>query len=171
MGYRLYAGDVPDMPQYEGLTGLCFGVKKGHITHDITNKHPFEDNSVDSYQAEDVFEHIEFSKIAGIIDDIHRILKPGGLFRLSVPDYENPFMIARCDIVDGIIVKDREVPDHKWFPTNLIIEMLLDQTKFNLVMIYEDGDKIDYSRGYIQRTVDNDPRCDRSLSIVVDCYK
>lgn len=38
-----------------------------------------------------MFEHIEYKALHRVFDDIHRILKPGGLFRLSVPDY-------RCDV-------------------------------------------------------------------------
>lgn len=49
------------------------------------------DNSVDIYQSEDVFEHIEYQTIPSIFNEIYRVLKPNGLFRLSMPDY-------RCDI-------------------------------------------------------------------------
>ena len=56
---RLYAGDIPDNVEYEGLIGLS--ITKGderHILHDITMPFLLADNSVDSFQAEDVFEHI-----------------------------------------------------------------------------------------------------------------
>jgi len=107
MPIKLYAGDVPDMPEYAGLTGLSLRQKNdNHIKHDVTKRHPFKDNSVNSYQSEDVFEHIEYDKIADIINDIYRILKPGGLFRLSLPDYRCDVLRKRSIYEDGEIVYD-----------------------------------------------------------------
>lgn len=37
-------------------------------------------------------EHIKYTDLPDILNEIYRILKPGGLFRLSVPDYN-------CDIL------------------------------------------------------------------------
>ena len=172
---KLYAGDVPDRPEYDGLLGLHLGQKDDrHIHCDIRERHPFDDNSVDSYQSEDVFEHIEYDLLPGIIADIYRILKPGGLFRLSVPDYDNPLMLARCNLQDGVIVLDREVPDHKWFPTVGLIKELFIGLDFKfriskIVQCYMWVGRIDYSKGYVQRTLENDER--GAISIVIDCIK
>lgn len=62
----LYAGDICDehhMGQ-ENLYGLS--INKGdnrHILHDVTTPYPLPDSSVASYQAEDVFEHIEYENM------------------------------------------------------------------------------------------------------------
>jgi predicted SAM-dependent methyltransferase len=50
-------------------------------------KYPIPSNSIDRYQSEDVFEHVPFDAMDSIMEEIHRILKPGALFRLSLPDY------------------------------------------------------------------------------------
>ncbi len=191
----LYAGDVPYMAQYKKYTGLSlFQNNYNHIKHNILNPHDLYDNSVDVYQAEDVFEHISLDNLVGIINDIHRILKPKGIFRLSVPDYRCDILDKRCqkdasgkiqfdsggggDFVDGKVING----GHLWFPKYEIVKELLDKTNFKKLIFYHYYDEngtpitnpIDYKLGHIQRTPDFDLRVQnpyRPLSIVVDCVK
>ena len=72
-----------------------------HIFFNITNKMPLPDNSIDIYQSEDTHEHIEYNLLVEQINDIYRCLKPGGLFRLSVPDYN-------CDLLYNRTIKDKD---------------------------------------------------------------
>ena len=51
---------------------------------------PYGDNSIAKIQAQDVLEHLPFDKVPFVLDEIYRVLKPGGIFRLSVPDYRSP---------------------------------------------------------------------------------
>ena len=157
-----------------------------NIKHDLTKKHDLNDNSVNIYQSEDVFEHIEYDKLLPAINDIYRILKPGGLFRLSIPDYNQKLMIKRCLSKNGVIYfdpngggeyKNGKVINggHVWFPTidlekNLIEKSLF--TKVNYLQFYDEKhiphhSEIDYNLGYIKRT----PKFSKKHSIVVDCYK
>jgi len=193
---HLYAGDIPQNLNYQKIGLSITNADENHIRHNIINSHDISDNSVDVYQAEDVFEHIEYEKLESIVKDIYRILKPGGLFRLSVPDY-------RCNILynrsikddDGKIIFDpfgggdyseseKKVTNggHLWFPTFEKIKELLMKIPFSIIdyLHYYDEDgnphckEIDYKKGYIQRTPDHDERVSnpyRPMSIVVDCYK
>jgi len=195
----LYAGDcINNISQYPfiGLSLKCNN--NTNIQHNILNKMDLFDNSVDIYQSEDVFEHIEYDKLKDVINEIYRVLKPGGLFRLSMPDY-------RCDILynrsekndDNKIIFDKggggdydyenkKVINggHVWFPKYELVKSLLDKTSFqknkiNFLHYYDINNNsinkaIDYSKGYIIRTPDNDKRVNypyRTMSIVVDCYK
>lgn len=191
----LYAGDVPKQAEYDKFIGLSISQNDSkHIKHDITKKHELPDNSVDIYQAEDVFEHIEFKKLNGIVNDIYRILKPKGIFRLSVPDYRCDILYQRSikdssgkilfDPLGGGHYKDGKVTDmgHLWFPQYESVKSLLEKSYFKTVVFYhyynENGigitNEIDYSVGFVQRTPDNDERVKnpyRPLSIVVDCIK
>jgi SAM-dependent methyltransferase len=191
----LYAGDVPDMNEYEKFVGLSLSQSNNrHIKQDVTKKYPLPDNCVDVYQSEDVFEHISLEKLPVVFNEIFRILKPGGIFRLSLPDY-------RCDLLMERSVKDMsgEIifdPDgggnfidgkvqnggHVWFPKYETVKNLLGKTLFTKVVFYhyynESGapvtNPIDYSIGFVQRTPDNDKRVStpfRPMSIVVDCLK
>ena len=194
----LYCGDLPKQRiEYtkKNFVGLSLIYSdKYHIKHDINNRFNVNDNSVDIVQSEDVMEHIEYDKLTPIINDIHRILKVGGLFRLSVPDY-------MCDLLQARSLKDasgdiyfdpgggggwdaNRVVDngHLWFPTYHSVKQLLEKTHFRVsykFLHYYEGQEahiypIDYSLGYIHRTPDNDKRVQdprRPLSLVVDCIK
>jgi SAM-dependent methyltransferase len=192
----LYAGNVPDSGHYDRFTGLSLWKSDSrHIRHDIRRRHGLPDDSVDVYQAEDVLEHIAFAKLPAIINDIHRILKPGGIFRLSLPDY-------RCDVLrersrkneKGEIVFDpggggsatrRGVRGggHLWFPRYETVRELLQGTRFRDSWTFyhyydESGNAvlrpIDYTVGHVKRTPDHDPRVAdpfRPMSIVVDAVK
>lgn len=200
----LYAGDIPDMPEYRNTQRVGLSLKRDdrwHIRHDLSAPLAIADGTVDSYQSEDVFEHIEYSKLPFVISEVRRVLKKGGLFRLSVPDY-------RCDIlfdrsrkdVEGNITFDplgggayrrhlgvfgekRVVRGgHVWFPRYESVFELLNMAGFASVEFLHYYDEhgaphtkpIDYTKGYIQRTPDHDTRVAypfRPMSIVVDCIK
>lgn len=190
---RLYAGDIPGDKNYENVIGLSITKSdRRHIYHDITFPIPLKDNSVNSYQSEDVFEHIEYDKLTAVIDEIYRILKPGGVFRLSVPDYGSDILINRSEKDEyGNIIFDpggggtRENPGHLWFPNYKLVSNLLNKTLFarngKITFLHhynEDGSfelkNIDYSIGFVKRTPDNDSRVKhprRPLSLVVDLLK
>lgn len=201
---RLYAGDIPDMPEYRSSRRVGLSLVQSddwHIRHNVVNPLPIPDESVDVYQSEDVFEHIEYAKLPATVSEIYRVLKKGGLFRLSVPDY-------RCNILVDRSIKNAEgnfVFDpggggsywrrflifgekrvvrggHVWFPRYEDVFALLRDTPFSSVEFLhfydEDGvphtRPIDYTKGYIKRTPDNDSRVSfpfRPMSIVVDCIK
>ena len=195
----LYAGDLrPNLPQYSGYVGLTpFRMSLRAIDHDVTKAMPIPDESIDRYQAEDVFEHIEYPLLPGIIEEVYRVLKQGGLFRLSVPDYGFDVYRARTvmseqgelayDPAGGGHLKDGKVigGGHLWFPTLDSVRSAFSRTSFsrlgeiNYLHGYEaDGrqrvETIDYSLGHIKRTPDHDPRGQnpyRPISVVVDAWK
>lgn len=191
---RLYAGDIPDTKEYNGWLGLSLTRQdERHIRHDITDPLPFADNSVDAFQAEDVFEHIPYDRLVAVVDEIHRILKPGALFRLSVPDYGCDVLRERSALGDaGEIIFDPggggtpEDPGHLWFPRIDTVNCLVARSSFAAngaitFLHYWNMDDatyaihpIDYEKGMVMRTPDfddrvRDPR--RPMSIVVDLIK
>ncbi|MHC4112538.1 MAG: glycosyltransferase family protein, partial [Planctomycetota bacterium] len=190
---RLYAGDVPAQKEYEGVVGLSLTHNDhNHIRHDITKPFPLADNTIDSFQAEDVFEHIQYERLLPIVNEIYRVLKPGGLFRLSVPDYGCDVLHSRCKKNEqGRILFDPggggtpDDPGHVWFPKIDRVRQLLEQTKFHEsetieFLHYYDMDgtfitkPIDYTKGHVTRTPDFDERVRnpyRPMSLVVDLTK
>ena len=198
----LYLGDLPGQRTiYTGKKFIGISLSQDnttHIKHDVTNPFDLDDNVVDIVQSEDVMEHIEYSKLTSSINEIYRILKPGGLFRLSLPSYE-------CDVLYDRSLKDENgniIFDsggggsydyvnkkvvgggHVWFPTYTSVKQLLLMTRFNedhmnFLHYYDLGNKpvvkqIEYSLGFVARTPDNDKRVQnprRPMSIVVDCFK
>jgi len=190
---KLYAGDIPEMSQYNGCIGLSITKSDHrHILHDITSPFPIADNSVDAFQAEDVLEHIRYDKLQPVLDEIFRVLKPGGLLRLSVPDYG-------CDVLQersltdssGKIIFDPdgggtiEEPGHVWFPRIDTVRNLIGKSEFSRCGTVEylhhynmDGSfvlkPVDYSKGHVDRTPDFDERVKspyRPMSMIIDLVK
>ena len=196
---KLYAGKLRRaLPQFATHFGITpFYASTRNIHHDVAKPFPIPDGSVELFQSEDVFEHIELAEMVAIFNEIHRVLSPGALFRLSLPDYHLDLNIQRCqkgstgeivfDPGGGGHFADGRVTGggHLWFPTIEIVRDLFKNSLFGAHGIVEflqynnsDGtfklDPIDYSLGYIQRTPDHDDRVSshpRAISIVVDAYK
>jgi SAM-dependent methyltransferase len=195
---NLYAGHLRrGLPQWQTHYGLTpFVPSPRNILHDITRPYPIPDNVIDSYQSEDVFEHVPQDRFIEIADEIQRVLKPGGLFRLALPDYH--FDIYRDRTLrneDGSFLFDPggggeldtlgQVADggHLWFPTIDIVREMIEESRFAgqaSYLHYTNADgtfvmaPIDYRLGHIQRTPDHDDRVldrPRPLSIVVDMRK
>src|SRR5260221_6915250 len=196
---KLYAGKLRRaLPQFATHFGITpFYASTRNIHHDVTKPFPIPDGSVELFQSEDVFEHIELADMSAIFNEIHRVLSPGALFRLSLPDYHLDLNIQRCQrgsteeivfdpgggghFVDGRVTGG----GHVWFPTIEIVRDLFKNSLFGTRGIVKylqynnrDGtfklNPIDYSLGYIQRTPDHDDRVSsrpRPISIVVDAYK
>jgi SAM-dependent methyltransferase len=65
---------------------------KRYIDHDIDlftdGPFPFEDASVDFYYSAHTLEHIPQENCANLMSEVYRTLKPGGAFRLCMPDYD-----------------------------------------------------------------------------------
>lgn len=147
----VYFGNLfPNEPQYQSdrFVGLALHPKfDKDIPHDARASMPFDDCSIAGFQSQDVFEHVESFKVPVIFDDIYRCLKPGGIFRLSLPDYNSPLLRKRSaydhtgkvlyDVAMGGTLKasmsgevETLFPDggdvHLWFPTyNELLGMIL----------------------------------------------
>lgn len=52
---------------------------------DINNGLPYDDNSIDEVRAHDFLEHIPLGKTIFVINEIWRVLKPGGTFEHFTP--------------------------------------------------------------------------------------
>jgi SAM-dependent methyltransferase len=196
---KLYAGKLRRaLPQFATHMGVTpFYASTRNINHDVAAPFPIPPGSVEVFQSEDVFEHIELAKMVPLFNEIHRVLAPGGLFRLSLPDYHFDQYSQRCQrgaqgelmfdpggggkFVDGRVIDG----GHVWFPKIELVRDLFKQSSFGShgqikYLHYNNADgtfelnPIDYSLGYIQRTPDHDARAadrPRPISIVVDARK
>ncbi|HEY1877260.1 MAG TPA: methyltransferase domain-containing protein [Rhizomicrobium sp.] len=95
----LYFGSLgPHERQFQvpNFVGLALQPKhQREIKHDLASALPYADGSIAKIQAQDVLEHLPFEKVAFVLDEVHRVLRPGGIFRLSVPDYRSPVQKRR----------------------------------------------------------------------------
>ena len=76
-----------------------------HIRDDITDLSMFADASVDLVYMCHVLEHVHRKEIFGVLGEFRRVLKPGGVLRIAVPDFD--LLIAMYEDIgrdpDGII--------------------------------------------------------------------
>lgn len=195
---RLYAGELfRGLPQFSTHYGLSIAApSRRNILHDVGNPMPIPDACVDIYQSEDVLEHLSYDRLVPVIDDIFRVLKPGGLFRLSLPDYRCPIYADRTlrDAQGGLLfdpggggqfVEGKVVNGgHVWFPRYESVKALFDASRFSthgsvdFLHCYGRNSepiakRIDYTFGHVSRTPDHDDRLGpgKPLSIVVDARK
>ena len=54
---------------------------------DMRRKLPFRDNSIDAFYSHQVIEHLP--DIAGHLRDVHRCLRPGGVYRVGAPNADS----------------------------------------------------------------------------------
>ena len=62
------------------------GKNKGAEFLDVTEKFPYEDNSIDYIFSEHIIEHISYDEGTFMLGECYRVLKPGGKIRTSTPD-------------------------------------------------------------------------------------
>jgi predicted SAM-dependent methyltransferase len=105
--------------KYKGVSGLRLNIgcgpncKKGWVNIDLSwqadlqldlrEALPFEDNSVAEIYSEHFLEHLEYpSEVRRFLQESWRVLQPGGVFSVGVPDCEWP-------------VKSYAAGDDEWF--------------------------------------------------------
>jgi SAM-dependent methyltransferase len=75
------------------------------VAHDLRRRFPFPDASFDAVYGSHVLEHLKPSAAERLLHDCRRILRPGGIVRLAVPDLET---IARLYLqnLEGALAGD-----------------------------------------------------------------
>lgn len=141
-----YAGEIVDDDNLNDpkIIGVC--INKGddkHILHDITKPFPVKSDSIDGFIAEHVLEHIEYSQLVNVINEIHRILKPGATLRICLPDYNSKYLrdqvmtnekgIFIFDANGGGTYKEGIISGggHMWFPNIDNVMRLIEKTNFD----------------------------------------
>lgn len=67
----------------------CFPGPNVNCIYDARKKLPFDDNSVRGIFTEHFIEHVDYEEqIPHLLADCHRVLQPGGVMRIVVPDAE-----------------------------------------------------------------------------------
>jgi SAM-dependent methyltransferase len=90
---------------------------------DVRKGLPYSDNAFDAVYSSHVLEHLRKYEASFLLKQIHRVLRPGGVFRVAVPDLES---IARTYIQELESITDggkSSIADYEW-----IVLELLDQT-------------------------------------------
>jgi SAM-dependent methyltransferase len=91
-------------------------VNTGSVTimaHDLHKESsiPFRDNFFDVVTMLAVFEHIEPEKLTGVLAEVRRVLKPGGLYLLTTPARWTDRLLRQMSRLR--LVSPDEIDDHK----------------------------------------------------------
>jgi predicted SAM-dependent methyltransferase len=117
-------------------------------TYDIKNGLPYPDGTFDAVYHSQVLEHINYDMASNFIKECWRVLKPGGVIRIVVPDLEE---IAREYLKKLESVLDNpselEKADYEWITIELI-DQLTRSRPGGRMKRYLDGEMI--NRSYIE---------------------
>ena len=107
---------------------------------DLTRPFPFRDASIDAVLASHVLEHLTVDEARSCVAEIHRVLKPGGVVRVAVPDLDA--VIADYDssgpdaFLDGLLQgRERSTSRHRhwWNYNEVSMRALLEGAGFRIV--------------------------------------
>jgi len=103
------------------------------INYDIESgtEFPFDNNSVNAITMLAVMEHIESAKLSHIMSEVYRILKPGGLCMVTIPNTWAEWVLTVMSNV-GLISKI-EISDHKSRLENSKILQIFNEANFTYV--------------------------------------
>ena len=73
----------------------------GLMVHDLRKGIPFPDNSIDAVYHSHFLEHLDRQDAPRFLTEVRRVLKPGGIHRIVVPDWEQicreyVYLVDRC---------------------------------------------------------------------------
>lgn len=99
------------------------------IAVDITQGLPFDADTCDAVYASHVLEHLAVGEAHRFAEEIRRVLKPGGVVRLVVPDLEG---IARAYVasLDRAVHErsDESRQQHRWMTLELLDQLVRDSS-------------------------------------------
>ena len=153
----LYHGSLlKHEPQYIDQRFVGLPLLRRHyreISCDLNRRLPLPDCCADAFQSQDVLEHLEPEKVVNCLNEVYRVLKKEGLFRLSLPDYNSPPMQKRSvynykgEILGDVALGDKILVDgfdsevysinssspgdaHLWFPTYELVNKYIMHSHF-----------------------------------------
>ncbi len=83
---RLHLGSGPNI--VSGWLNADKFNSHADIYLDVYQRLPFADSCFEAIYAEHLFEHVKIEKVQHLLSEALRILRPNGVFRISVPDLE-----------------------------------------------------------------------------------
>lgn len=90
---------------------------------DLSQPLPFEDGTYDAVYSSHVLEHIDRSRVPALLGEFFRVLKPGGVIRVVVPDLEKVTREYLRQLDAAAEGDATAVAKHEWVTLELIDQM------------------------------------------------
>jgi predicted SAM-dependent methyltransferase len=107
------------------------------IQHDLRRGIPLSDASCDVVYHAAVLEHMRRSDATTFLVECHRVLKPGGIMRVGVPDLEKICQIYLSRLASAINCDEKAAQDYDWIMLELYDQAVRERSG---------GDMLDYLR-------------------------
>lgn len=98
---------------------LAIGVP-GVITIDVSKGLPFPARHFDVVYHSAMLEHLRREDVPGFLRECHRVLKPGGILRVAVPDLEAICRLYLKSLDDAAAGDPAAVANHEWMTIELL---------------------------------------------------
>jgi SAM-dependent methyltransferase len=136
------------------------------IHHDLATGIPLRDGVADFIYSSHFFEHLYRKDAMNLLEECHRVLKPGGMLRLSLPDLEYAISLYTAGRKDEMLQNyffvedaDNHYSRHKYMYDNEMLSSLLAQAGFR------DIARCSYREGQVPDSAVLDNRPDESLFV------
>lgn len=89
------------------------------VAHDITERLPFDDGSVDKVYLGHVLEHVDYDLVVAVLGEVRRVLVPGGDGCIVGPDVGNTLRLGMKNILNIVLYGASRWPgdEHMWTST------------------------------------------------------
>lgn len=94
------------------------------LRHDIRKPLPFPSGYFDAIYSSHVLEHIEKDRVPEFLGNLRRVLKPGGVLRIVVPDFERQVR-TYLEKLDGALRSDsKSAQEYEWIMLEIFDQMV-----------------------------------------------
>lgn len=123
---------------------------------DLTKPLPFDDQSFAVLYCSHFLEHLRDKEARGFLRECMRVLRPGGILRLVVPDLED---MARdyLEIIDGLENQSELKTEHQWILLELFDQMTREKPQGMMETFLSDKEK--RKSGFIRKRIGGAIRC------------
>lgn len=98
------------------------------MRHDAAEPLPFEDGGFDACYSSHLLEHLPGEEALRLLVEIRRVLKPGGIVRLAVPDLE-AVVRAYLDVLERCLSSPETAePAYDWLVLELLDQLVRDKS-------------------------------------------
>ena len=98
------------------------------VQHDITRGIPFADNSFDAVYHSHVFEHLKPEQGERLLKECFRVLAPGGVLRIVVPDLEKIAQLYLQKHEQAWTGDETAAIDYNWMKMELLDQLVREQS-------------------------------------------